>query len=131
MANPDIQLSAATRANLLSLSRTTDLIGRTQERLATGLRVNSAVDDAISFFQARSLSDRASDLTLLKGDIDQSINAVETAAAGIESIVGIVEQMKGLAISAQSQTTAAARSSAAVQFNDLRDQIDNLSLIHI
>ena len=98
MANPDIQLSAATRANLLSLSRTTDLIGRTQERLATGLRVNSAVDDAISFFQARSLSDRASDLTLLKGDIDQSINAVETAAAGIESIVGIVEQMKGLAI---------------------------------
>ena len=127
MANPDIQLSAATRANLLSLSRTTDLIGRTQERLATGLRVNSAVDDAISFFQARSLSDRASDLTLLKGDIDQSINAVETAAAGIESIVGIVEQMKGLAISAQSQTTTAARSSAAVQFNDLRDQIDNLS----
>ena len=129
MANPDIQLSAATRANLLSLSRTTDLIGRTQERLATGLRVNSAVDDAISFFQARSLSDRASDLTLLKGDIDQSINAVETAAAGIESIVGLVEQMKGLAISAQSQTTTAARSSAAVQFNDLRDQI--LSLIHI
>ena len=127
MANPDIQLSAATRANLLSLSRTTDLIGRTQERLATGLRVNSAVDDAISFFQARSLSDRASDLTLLKGDIDQSINAVETAAAGIESIVGIVEQMKGLAISAQSQTTASARSTAAVQFNDLRDQIDNLS----
>ena len=44
MANPDIQLSAATRANLLSLSRTTDLIGRTQERLATGLRVNSAVE---------------------------------------------------------------------------------------
>ena len=127
MANPDINLSTATRTNLLSLTRTTDLIARTQERLSTGLKVNSAIDDAIAFFQARSLSDRASDLTLLKSSIDLSINTVEVAAIGIESITGVVEQMKGIALAAKSDSSTANRSKAAVQFNDLRDQIDNLS----
>ena len=127
MSNPDINLSTATRTNLLSLSRTTDLIARTQERLSTGLKVNSAIDDAIAFFQARSLSDRASDLTLLKSAIDLSINTVEVASIGIESITGVIEQMKGLALAAKSDANATNRASAAVQFNDLRDQIDNLS----
>ena len=127
MANPDINLSTATRTNLLSLTRTSDLIARTQERLSTGLKVNSAIDDAIAFFQARSLSDRASDLTLLKSAIDLSINTVEVAAIGIESITGVIEQMKGLALAAKSDSSTANRSRAAVQFNDLRDQIDNLS----
>lgn len=125
--NPDINLSNATRANLLSLTRTTDLIARTQERLSTVLKVNSAIDDAIAFFQARSLSDRASDLTLLKTTIDLSINTMETANNGVESIVGIVEQMKGLALASKSDADLTNRSKAAVQFNDLRDQIDNLA----
>ena len=127
MANPDINLSTATRTNLLSLTRTTDLIARTQERLSTGLKVNSAIDDAIAFFQARSLSDRASDLTLLKSAIDLSINTVEVAATGIESITGVIEQMKGLALAAKSDSSTANRLAAATQFNDLRNQIDNLS----
>ena len=127
MANPEINLSTATRTNLLSLTRTSDLIARTQERLSTGLKVNSAIDDAIAFFQARSLSDRASDLTLLKSAIDLSINTVEVAATGIESITGVIEQMKGLALAAKSDSSTANRLAAATQFNDLRNQIDNLS----
>ena len=62
----DINLSGATRTNLLALQRTTDLIARTQERLSTGLKVNSAIDDAIAYFQAKSLTDRAGDLAVLK-----------------------------------------------------------------
>ena len=46
------------------------------------------IDDAISFFQARSLSDRASDLTLLKSNIDLGINTLEVASTGVESISG-------------------------------------------
>ena len=107
MANPEINLSTSTRANLLALTRTTDLIARTQERLSTGLKVNSAIDDAISFFQARSLSDRASDLTLLKSNIDLGINTLEVASTGVESISGVVEQMKGLALAAKADTSTA------------------------
>lgn len=123
----DINLSGATRTNLLALQRTTDLIARTQERLSTGLKVNSAVDDAIAFFQARTLSDRAGDLAVLKDDIDQGISSVETAVSSIEAISDIVEQMKGIALASKSDTDATNRSKSAVQFNDLRSQLDNLA----
>ena len=122
-----INLSGATRTNLLALQRTTDLISRTQERLSTGLKVNSAIDNAIAFFQARSLSDRASDLAVLKDTIDQGISTVETAVSGIEAISDLVEQMKGIALGAQSDASTENRSKAALQFNDLRRQLDNLA----
>ena len=54
-----VTLSAAVRESLLSLQNTSQLIKRTQSRLASGLRVESAIDDPVSFFQAKSLSDRA------------------------------------------------------------------------
>ena len=123
----DINLSGATRTNLLALQRTTDLIARTQERLSTGLKVNSAIDDAIAYFQAKSLSDRAGDLAVLKDDIDQGVSSVETATSGLQSIVDLVEQMKGVALSAKSDADVSNRSKAAMQFNDLRTQLDNLA----
>ena len=68
-------LSSSTRTNLLSLQRTTGLIGRTQERLASGLKVNSAIDDALAFFKARNLNARASDLSSVKDDITNGFQA--------------------------------------------------------
>ena len=101
MADLPVNLSAATRTNLLALTNTTSLIGKTQERLSTGLKVNSAIDNAISFFQARSLNDRATDLKNLKDDIDIGVSTLETAVQGIETIQSIVSQMKGLALAAK------------------------------
>ena len=86
-----VELSAAIRSNLLTLSRTTDLIDRTQTRLSTGLEVSSALDDAAAFFAARGLSNRADDLNGLKSDIDQGISTIEAAIAGIEAITELVE----------------------------------------
>lgn len=128
MADSSINLSGATRTNLLALQRTTDLISRTQERLSTGLKVNSAIDDAIAFFQSRSLSSRAGDLAVLKGTIDQGISTVETAINGIEAVSDLVQQMKGIALGAQSDASTENRSKAAIQFNDLRRQLDNLAI---
>jgi flagellin-like hook-associated protein FlgL len=122
-----IALSGATRTNLLALQRTTKAIEITQQRLSTGLRVNSAVDDSIAFFSASSLTHRAADLQVLKDDIAQAISAAETAVSAIEAIDDIVEQMKGLALSAKSDASSTNRSNAAVQFNDLKDQLDNLA----
>ena len=89
-----IELSAVIRSNLFTLSRTTDLIDRTQDRLSTGLKVSSARDDATAFFAARGLSNRADDLNGLKSDIDQGISTIEAAIAGIEAITELVEQAK-------------------------------------
>lgn len=123
----EVNLSGATRTNLLALNTTTQLIGRTQERLSTGLKVNSAIDDAIAFFQARTLSDRAGDLATLKDDINQGVSTVETAVHSIETMADLIDQMKGLALAAKSDNNMVNRSKAAVQFNDLRAQLDNLT----
>jgi len=59
----DVVLSGAIRSNLLSLQNTASLLATTNERLATGLKVNSAIDDPTAFFTARNLNTRAADLT--------------------------------------------------------------------
>ena len=125
MAN--ISLSVASLSNILALRRTTEAIALTQERLASGLKVASAVDDSSAFFTSRTLSSRASDLLTIKDDIDQAISTVGAAVTGIEAIDDLVEQMKGLAQTARSSSDSATRSKSAVQFNDLRTQLDNLA----
>ncbi len=126
MAN-EINLSSATRTNLLSLQTTTGLIGRTQERLATGLKVNSALDDALAFFKARNLNSRASDLASIKSGITDGINVIKAAIQGLESIEQTIKQMKALATSAISSPESSTRAKLASQFNELRSQVDNLA----
>lgn len=65
----DLTLSSGTRRTLLSIQRSTALVGRTQERLATGRKINSALDDTLSFFKARNLNGRATTLDSIKGGL--------------------------------------------------------------
>ena len=123
----DVSLTAAVRQNLLSLQNTTDLINRTQNRLSTGLRVASAIDDPVKFFQAKGLQDRASDFDEKKTGIDQGISTLTAAMDSIEAIETLVQQLKGLATNAKSATTNAEVANIVTQFNDLRTQINNLT----
>ncbi len=122
----DISLSTATRTNLLSLQRTTGLIGRTQERLASGLKVNSALDDALAFFKARNLNARASDLSAIKDDIVNGISIIKATVQGLETIESVLKQMKALAQSAVASPESSTRGKLASQFNELRSQVDNV-----
>ncbi|MBM3515071.1 MAG: flagellin [Alphaproteobacteria bacterium] len=122
----DITLSKETRTNLLLLQRTTNLIGRTQERLATGLKVNSAIDDALAFFKARNLNARAGDLGQIKDNISNGISIIRAAVQGLESVEEVIKQMKALAQSAISSPESSTRAKLASQFNELRSQVDNL-----
>ncbi|MFL2771853.1 MAG: flagellin [Rhodospirillaceae bacterium] len=123
----DISLSTATRANLLSLQRTTNLIGRTQERLASGRKVNTPLDDALAFFKARNLNTRASELAVVKDGITDGINVVRAAIQGVEAMESVLKQMKALAQSAISSPESSTRAKMASQFNELRSQVDTLS----
>lgn len=125
----DIVLSSATRSNLLSLNRTSDLVDRTQFRLSTGREVNSALDDAISFFKSRALTNRASDLATLKDGIDKGLKTLEAATQALESTEDILKQMKAVAEAAKSTATSdsTSRQKLASQFNELRSQVDLLT----
>ena len=123
----NVSLSTAVRANLLALQTTSELIARTQGRLSTGLRVASAVDDAVSFFQAKSLNDRADDFTTKKRGIDQGVSTVTAAADAVTGIENLVNQLKGLVLTAKSAATSTEVANLVSQFNDLRVQINNLA----
>jgi flagellin len=123
----EITLSTATRTNLLSLQNTTGLIGRTQERLATGLKINSALDDALAYFKARNLNSRAADLQNIKDSITGGVSVITAAVQGLDSMESVLKQMKAIAQSAISAPESSTRAKLASQFNELRSQVDGLA----
>ena len=126
MADP-INLSSSVRTNLLTLQRTSGFIADTQTRLSTGLRVNTALDDAAAFFTAKGLSDTATDFDALKSNIDLAISTIQTAIDGIDAIAELVNQAKGLASNAKATGNTSERSTLAVQFNELLGQINTIA----
>lgn len=121
-----ITLSAAVRSNLLALANTSKLIDRTQDRLSTGLRVGSPVDDAKAFFESKALSDRASLINEKKDAIDQAVSSVSVALEAVNAIDSVVEQLKGVinsAASAEDSEFATLNN----QYDSLIAQIDNFA----
>ena len=119
----NITLSAPIRSSLLSLQNTSGLINRTEGRLSTGLKVNSAIDDAVSYFQAKALTDRGTDFAEKLDSIDQGISALTTALDGISSIESVLKQMKGIMYSAKSSTDDERRELER-NFNELARQMN-------
>jgi flagellin len=98
----DITLSPGVRQNLLSLQNTADLLNVTQNRLATGKKVNNAFDNPVSFFASQSLSNRASDLSSLLDQIGQAQQTLNAANQGLTSLTGLLQSALSTAKQAQS-----------------------------
>ncbi len=99
----DISLTASMRSNLLSLQNTQSLMDMTQERLSTGKKVNSAIDNPSSYYTAASLNNRASDLSALLDSMGQGIQTIKAANEGIEAITAFAQQAKALANTARDE----------------------------
>lgn len=107
----DISLTASMRSNLLSLQNTQSLMDTTQERLSTGKKVNSALDNPTSYYTSQSLTNRASDLSALLDSMGQGIQTIKAANEGIESITEFVQQAKSVANQARDEANKVASSS--------------------
>jgi flagellin len=127
MSINDISLTAGMRSNLLNLQGTSDLLNRTQERLASGKRVNSALDNPTNFFAAAGYNQRAGDLDARKDGMSEAIQQVAAANNGISAITNLIQSAKGLATSALSTSNTSTRSTLSVQYDSLRTQIDKLA----
>ena len=97
MAISNITLSASVRQNLLSLQGTAALLSQTQERLATGKKVNSALDNPTNFFTAAGLDSRASDISNLLDSIGNGVQVLQAANTGITSLSSLVDTAKSIA----------------------------------
>ncbi|MGQ9369752.1 flagellin N-terminal helical domain-containing protein, partial [Azospirillum sp. A39] len=132
MAINDVALTASMRANLLQLQSTETKIAQKQNILATGNKINSALDGPTAFFAAKGLTQRAGDLTALKDSMGQAISTIKAADKGLTAIESLIEQARGLTTAAYSALgndagSIATRKALAAQFNSLKGQIDKLA----
>jgi flagellin-like hook-associated protein FlgL len=110
----DITLSAGVRSNLISLQQTADLMARTQSRLSTGKKVNSALDNPINFFSSSALSARAGDLSNLLDSVSNATQTLKAADNGITSLTKLVQSAQAIAQQAQGSAATTAKYSGTV-----------------
>jgi flagellin-like hook-associated protein FlgL len=127
-----ITLTAGIRSNLLLLQQTSSLLEKTQLRLATGNKINTALDGPAAFFAAKGLTQRAGDLDGLKDGIGQAISTIKAGDSGITGIESLIEQARGLTTQAlgslgNDANSVRLRNSLAAQYNNVLRQIDKLA----
>jgi flagellin len=126
MAFAPINLTSGMRSNLVSLQQTNTLMELTQKKLASGKKVNSALDDPVAYFTAMAHDQRAGDLAGRKDEMSEAVQTVKAADAGIQSLNTLITAAKSLASSALSADgTAAAVLNA--QYVTVLSQIDQMS----
>ena len=118
-----ITLTASMRSNLASLKSIQNQMNTTQERLSTGKKVNSAIDNASSFYQSRALTNRAADLDALLDSMGQGIQTIQAANEGIEAVTSFIEQLKSVA---QSAFAAASGGATGQTIDDYQTQYNNI-----
>ena len=123
----DISLTASMRSNLLSLQQTQSLMDTTQERLSTGKKVNSAIDNPSSYYTAQSLTNRASDLSSLLDSMGQAVQTIQAANEGIEAITEFASQAKAIANSANDTSDVDSIENYMKQFDEILEQIDGIA----
>jgi flagellin len=110
----NIILSAGVRQNLLALQNTASLLSVTQGRLATGKRVNSALDDATTFFVAANLTTRSKDLSGLLDSIGLAMRTLEAADNGVSAITRLIENAQAITRQALQSAPTTARVTGSV-----------------
>jgi flagellin len=108
-----IVLSAAVRQNLLSLQSTAELLSTTQNRLASGKKVNTALDNPTNFFTAQGLDNRASDINNLLDAIGNGVQVLQAANTGLTSLQKLVDTAKSIANQVLQTTTGYTQKASA------------------
>jgi len=122
----DISLSASARANLSALQSTSQLLQTTQQHLATGKKVSSAVDNANAYFASQGFLNRANQLSSVKDSLTVSLQTVTSVTNSISDVTKVVNQLQGLVTQGLGTTDTTIRSGLASQFNSLLTQLDTL-----
>jgi len=126
MAIGDITLSSAARNNLTALQTTASLLAQTQSHLSTGKTVNSASDNAASYFASQGFLNAANNLNTVKGNLSTALESVNSFDNSIADVTSVVDQLQGLATQALGTTDTTTRLGLASQFNALTTQLDTL-----
>lgn len=120
-----VTLTAAMRSNLNSMQQTSEMMSATQNKLATGLKVNSALDNPSSYFAALAHRRRADDLDARKDGVNEAVQNVKAASSGVEGLQKLLDTAKGLVQTARTSTSSG-YTALYTQFNEVASQIKQL-----
>ncbi len=123
MAMDNITLTSGMRSNLFTLQNTAKMMDTTQTRLATGKRVNSALDDPINFFAAQGHTQRAGDLAMRKDEMAEAIQTIKAADNGLTAITDMIASAKSLAQSAMATNSITERGDLRAEYTTMLEQI--------
>jgi flagellin-like hook-associated protein FlgL len=127
MAISDISLTAGMRNNLLSLQKTAAQLQTTQDRMSSGKRVNTALDNPTNFFAAAAHMERASDLNDRKDGMAEGIQTIKSADNGIKAITSLIQSAKALASASAATADTLSQSTYESQFLQITSQITTLA----
>lgn len=125
---PSISLTEGLRNSLLSLAQTSSRMESTQLRLSSGKKVNSPLDSPANYFAALGNRQKAADLSSLKDGIWEANQVIKAADAGMEAIMRVLSQASAIAEGAITASSAGQLTLYLDQFNEMLDQIDQLTL---
>ncbi len=127
MAISDISLTAGMRNNLLALQSTASQVTTTQNRLSSGKKVNSALDNPTNFFAAQAATNRASDLNDRKDGMSEAVQTIQAANSGISAITALIQSAKGLASASAATNDTLQQATYQTQFLAITSQITTLA----
>jgi flagellin len=122
----DIVLSRGIRTNLLSLQDHSANLEISQNRLATGKRVNSALDNPLNYFQSDNLRQRGKDLTNLLDQMGIAVETLKITGKAIEAVQRLAESAVGILRNAATTTDNTIRNQARLSFEEIKNQINQL-----
>jgi flagellin-like hook-associated protein FlgL len=123
----DIFLSANVRTNLMSMQRVSRDMGTVEERLATGLKVNSALDDPANYFTSQSLQMRGGDLETIVEAMGQAVQTLKAADSAITTITTMIETVRAKGNQAIQTENGFVRAEYTAQYNELLEQISKVA----
>ncbi|KTS34675.1 hypothetical protein NS228_12385 [Methylobacterium indicum] len=121
-----VSLSSGVRDTLVTIQQTVAEATLSQTRLATGNKVNTALDNPMSYFAAASLNQRAGDLSGLQDNMQQAVRTISAASSGIDGMTKLLQTAQGIATSAAAESDQTRRATLATQFNTVLSQVDEL-----
>ncbi len=127
MAVSNISLTSGMRNNLLALQQTASQVTQTQNRLSSGKKVNTALDNPTNFFAAQAATNRASDLADRKDGMSEAVQTIKSADNGITAITALIQSAKGLASAAAATNDTLSQATYETQFNTIASQITTLA----
>ncbi|MBR6901299.1 MAG: flagellin, partial [Synergistaceae bacterium] len=111
-----------------SLNSTNNAMEKTIEKLSTGLRINSAADDAAGFAISEKMRAQISGLEIAIRNTQDATSMLQVAEGALGETNSMLQRMRELAVQASNDTlTSQDRSYIQLEINQLADQIDRIA----